>query len=102
MGYLNGVFPRGEKFLPAVYKIASSIASGVSPASTAIAKRQLYTGLLRGEVGDAIEDSKNLIGEFMKEAGLQGRRCGLTGTSSTTILTHGGCRVLECGGLETL
>ena len=31
MGYLNGVFPRGDQFLPAVYKIASSIASGVCP-----------------------------------------------------------------------
>lgn len=67
MGYLNGVFPRGDQFLPAVYKIASSIASTVSPASAAIAKRQLYTELLRGEVGDAIEDSKRLIGEFMKK-----------------------------------
>jgi enoyl-CoA hydratase/carnithine racemase len=67
MGYLNAVFPRGDKFLPAVYKIASSIANTVSPASTAIAKRQLYTGLLGGKVGDAIEDSKGLIGEFMKK-----------------------------------
>jgi enoyl-CoA hydratase/carnithine racemase len=67
MGYLNGVFSRGDKFLPAVYEIASSIASTVSPASTAIAKRQLYTGLLCGRVGDAIEDSKGLIGEFMKK-----------------------------------
>jgi enoyl-CoA hydratase/carnithine racemase len=67
MGYLNGVFPRGDQFLPAVYKIASSIATGVSPASATSAKRQLYTGLLDGEVGDAIEDSKRLIGEFMKQ-----------------------------------
>ena len=49
MGYLNGVFPRGEQFLPAVYKIAYSIATGVSPESAAITKRQLYTGLLRAE-----------------------------------------------------
>jgi enoyl-CoA hydratase/carnithine racemase len=67
MGYLNGVFPRGPEFLPAVYQIASSIATGVSPASTAIAKRQLYTGLLDGAVGGAIEDSKRLIGELMKQ-----------------------------------
>ena len=67
MGYLNGVFPRGEQFLPAVYKIASSIAGSVSPASAAIVERQLYTELLRGEVCDAIEDSKRLIGEFMKK-----------------------------------
>jgi hypothetical protein len=50
-----------------VYKVASSIATGVSPASAAIAKRQLYSELLRGDVGDAIEDSKRLIGEFMKK-----------------------------------
>ncbi len=67
MGYLNGVFPRGDQFLPAVYKIASSIATGVSPASATSAKRQLYMGLLDGGVGDAIEDSKRLIGEFMKK-----------------------------------
>ncbi|MGO9266053.1 MAG: enoyl-CoA hydratase-related protein [Candidatus Binataceae bacterium] len=67
MGYLNGVFPRGDQFLPAVYKIASSIATGVSPASATSAKRQLYMGLLDGGVGDAIEDSKRLIGEFMKQ-----------------------------------
>src|SRR5271167_674826 len=57
MGYLNDVFPRGDQFLPAIHKIASSIASGVSPASAAIAKRQLYTELLSDKVGDAIEDS---------------------------------------------
>jgi enoyl-CoA hydratase/carnithine racemase len=67
MGYLNGVFPRGDQFLPAVYQIASSIATGVSPASATSAKRQLYMGLLDGEVGDAIEESKRLIGEFMKQ-----------------------------------
>lgn len=67
MGYLNGIFPRGDEFLPNVYRVASSIATGVSPASATIAKRQLYGELLRSDVGQAVEDSKRLIGELMKK-----------------------------------
>jgi enoyl-CoA hydratase/carnithine racemase len=67
MGYLNGIFPRGDEFLPNVYRVASSIATGVSPASATIAKRQLYGELLRFDVGQAVEDSKRLIGELMKK-----------------------------------
>jgi enoyl-CoA hydratase/carnithine racemase len=68
MGFLNGVFPRGEEFLPKVHEIAASIATGVSPASMAITKRQLYSELLRSDVGLAIEESKQLIGAYMKKA----------------------------------
>ncbi len=66
MGYLNGVFPR-DQFLPSVYKIASSIATGVSPESVTATKRQLYGELLGGDVAKAIDDSKRLIGELMKK-----------------------------------
>jgi enoyl-CoA hydratase/carnithine racemase len=69
MGYLNGVFPRGHQFLPAVYKIASSIASGVAPACRDCETTALYGAAPRGGGRcDAIEDSKRLIGEFMKKA----------------------------------
>jgi enoyl-CoA hydratase/carnithine racemase len=67
MGYLNGVFPR-DQFMDRVREIASSIASGVSPAAATIAKRQLYGELLSSDVGRAVEESKRLIGEFMKQA----------------------------------
>ncbi|HVN28971.1 MAG TPA: enoyl-CoA hydratase-related protein [Candidatus Binataceae bacterium] len=66
MGFLNGVFPRDE-FLSKVHEIAAAIASGVSTASMAITKRQLYGELLRSDVGAAVEESKRLITDYMKK-----------------------------------
>ncbi|MFS0823094.1 AMP-binding protein [Bacillus sp. 1P02SD] len=65
MGFLNGVFPRGEEFLDKVYEVAKYIATQVSPTAATITKRQLYSELLRNDVGASIEDSKGYIGALM-------------------------------------
>jgi long-chain acyl-CoA synthetase len=66
MGFLNGVFPAGEGFLDQVYEVAKYIATQVSPTAATVTKRQLYADLLRHDVGNAIEDSKEYIGDLMR------------------------------------
>lgn len=65
MGFLNAVFP-ADGFDEKVLEIARGMAAGVSPNAALTAKRQLYADLLRADVGQAIEDSKSLIGRMMK------------------------------------
>lgn len=65
MGFLNAVFP-AEEFEARVMEIARGMAATVSPNASFTAKRQLYGDLLRADVGQAIEDSKALIGTMMK------------------------------------
>ncbi|MFD9668577.1 enoyl-CoA hydratase-related protein [Rhodococcus sp. NPDC059968] len=67
MGFLNGVHPRDEHFLDKVYEVADYIATQVSPASATGAKRQIYAELLHSNVGTAVEDSKDLIEQFMQQ-----------------------------------
>jgi enoyl-CoA hydratase/carnithine racemase len=66
MGFLNGLLPR-EGFLDRVSETARMIAAQVSPSAITTAKRQLYADLLHGDVGAAVENSKELIGRMMKE-----------------------------------
>lgn len=66
MGFLNGVFAEAE-FDERVAQVARSIATTVSPAGAAAAKRQLYDELMSTDVGRAVEDSKVSIGRLMKE-----------------------------------
>lgn len=66
MGFLNAAFPEDE-FDAKVMGIAASMASNVSPIAMKTAKRQIYADLLRHDVGNALEDSKSLIGELMKQ-----------------------------------
>lgn len=70
-GFLNDVFEADETFLERVHEIADSMASQVSPAAAATAKRQIYADLLRSDVGQAVEDSKELIGVLMRLADFQ-------------------------------
>ena len=65
MGLLNAVFPADE-FEAKVMEIACNAAASVSPVGMKTAKRQIYADLLRHDVGNALEDSKALIGELMK------------------------------------
>lgn len=65
MGFLNTVFP-AEDFEAKVLEIGRGMASSVSPNAVLTAKRQLYADLLRSDVGQAVEDSKALIGRMMK------------------------------------
>ncbi len=65
MGFLNAVFP-AEGFEARVLEIARSMAATVSPIAAKTAKRQIYADLLRSDVGQAVEDSKALIGQLMK------------------------------------
>ena len=63
MGFFNNVFPPPE-FEQRVEKYAHMLAE-LSPDSVSTAKRQLYGDLLHTNVGEAIEQSKVLIGELM-------------------------------------
>ena len=65
IGFLNDV-TAGEDVLARAYQTAGYIAREVSPASATIAKRQLYAELLRSDVGAAVDDSKKLIGKYMR------------------------------------
>jgi enoyl-CoA hydratase/carnithine racemase len=65
IGFLNDVVP-ADKLLERAYEAASYVAREVSPASATIAKRQLYAELLRHDVGAAVDDSKQLIGTYMR------------------------------------
>lgn len=66
MGFLNAVFP-AEGFETRVLAIAKNIADTVSPIAAKTAKRQMYADLMRSDVGQAVEDSKALIGQLMKQ-----------------------------------
>lgn len=70
MGFLNQVVPAGQ-VLARAYETAALFASGVSPAAVVAAKRQLYAELLRSDVGAAVEDSKKLIGVYMRRPDFQ-------------------------------
>jgi len=80
MGLLNAVYSE-QDFDARVAEIARNIATTVSPAGAAAAKRQLYADLLDPDVGASIEHSKRLIGQLMRQpdfkegvAALQERR----------------------------
>jgi enoyl-CoA hydratase/carnithine racemase len=67
MGFFNAVVPADE-VLAKAYEAATYIARNVAPRSAQVAKRQLYTSLIRSDIGTIVEDSKALIGEFMNHA----------------------------------
>jgi enoyl-CoA hydratase/carnithine racemase len=66
-GLFNAVLPSDE-LLPHVMAYARTMATQVSPAAVAATKRQLYTDLLRHDVGAAVEDSLALLGRMTGEA----------------------------------
>ena len=66
MGFLNDVLPR-EDFETRILTIARSLAESTSPLATKTAKRQLYGDLMRQDPGAAIEDSRELMGQLMRE-----------------------------------
>ena len=67
MGFVNGVFPE-EDFEARILRMAKGVAESVSPMAARTAKRQLYAELLTHDVGKAIEDSRTLTGQMMKQA----------------------------------
>ena len=66
-GLWNGVAPDGEAALQQARACAHHLAEGVSAASVAVTKRQLYDDLLRHDVGASIEESKRLLDQMMAE-----------------------------------
>ncbi|WP_439671947.1 Enoyl-CoA hydratase [Cupriavidus necator] len=66
MGFLNGVMPR-ETLEEEVLRIARGLADSTSPVAVKTAKRQLYADLMRHDPGAAIEDSRELMGQLMKQ-----------------------------------
>ncbi|QUN32382.1 enoyl-CoA hydratase/isomerase family protein (plasmid) [Cupriavidus sp. KK10] len=66
MGFLNGVMPR-EELEEEVLRIARGLAGSTSPVAVKTAKRQVYADLMRHDAGAAIEDSRELMGQLMKE-----------------------------------
>ena len=63
-GLWNAVAVDGEGALTAALDCARRLA-GVSPASVAVTKRQLYDDLLRLDVGASVEESKQLLDRMM-------------------------------------
>ncbi|MFV0245691.1 MAG: enoyl-CoA hydratase-related protein [Qingshengfaniella sp.] len=65
LGFVSEVFPE-ESFMDNVLAFARDMAAVTSPVAVAVMKRQLYVELMTGDVGGAIERSKDLIGGMMK------------------------------------
>lgn len=65
MGWCNGLFD-SDTFEAQVMQIAENLAATTSPIAVKAAKRQVYAELLSADVGEAVENSKRLIGELMK------------------------------------
>jgi enoyl-CoA hydratase/carnithine racemase len=65
MGFVNAVFAQ-EEFAARVAEIARNIARNGSPRAMECTKRQVYGELMAADVGACVEDSKRLIGEFMR------------------------------------
>lgn len=63
-GLFNATLPADE-LLPHVTAYADRFASAVSPTAVAVTKRQLYTDLLRTDVGASVEDARRLLEELM-------------------------------------
>jgi len=66
MGFLNGVIAP-EEFDDAIAGIAKSVARTVSPQAALVTKRQLYAELMANDVGACVEDSKQKLGQLMRE-----------------------------------
>ncbi len=67
MGFLNAVYPF-EEFSERVAETANHMASQASPAAMLTTKRQLYAELIQHDVGKSVEESKDRIGEHMRNA----------------------------------
>jgi enoyl-CoA hydratase/carnithine racemase len=67
MNFVNDVFPE-EEFQERIGRIASALARNGSPRAMERTKRQVYAELMESDVGACVEDSKRLIGEFMRGA----------------------------------
>jgi enoyl-CoA hydratase/carnithine racemase len=67
-GLWNGVAADGDGALEAALAVAHTIASTVGPRAAETTKRQLYTDLLRHDVGASIEESKALMAAAMGTA----------------------------------
>jgi enoyl-CoA hydratase/carnithine racemase len=65
MGFVNDVFEDAE-FSQRVQAIAQQLARNGSPRAMERTKRQVYAELMAQDVGECVEDSKRLIGEFMR------------------------------------
>jgi enoyl-CoA hydratase/carnithine racemase len=67
-GLWNGIGTGPEHTLQLAHEYATMLASSVGPNAVAITKRQIYTDLLRHDVGAAIHDSQQLLAEAMATA----------------------------------
>ncbi|HPQ94088.1 MAG: enoyl-CoA hydratase/isomerase family protein [Thiothrix sp.] len=65
LGFVSEVFPE-DGFMDSVLAFARDMAAVTSPVAVGVMKRQLYVELLSGDVGGAIERSKELINGMMK------------------------------------
>jgi enoyl-CoA hydratase/carnithine racemase len=65
MGFVNAVFTQDE-FAGRVAEVARNVARNGSPRAMERTKRQVYGELMAADVGACVEDSKRLIGEFMR------------------------------------
>jgi enoyl-CoA hydratase/carnithine racemase len=66
MGLVNAVVPAGD-LLRHTYEYARSLADGISPASLAATKRQLYADLLHGDVGASVRDAGERLEAMMRQ-----------------------------------
>jgi len=66
IGLVNAVVPADE-LLAHTYGYARTLATGVSPASLAASKRQLYADLLHGDVGASVRDAGDRLEAMMRQ-----------------------------------
>ena len=67
MNFVNDVFAEDE-FAERVAAVARNLARNGSPRAMEQTKRQVYAELMEADVGACVDDSKRLIGEFMRSA----------------------------------
>lgn len=67
-GLWNQVLPDGESTLAAARDYAHQLARSTGPNAVVTTKRQLYTDLLRADVGASVEESKILLDAAMRTA----------------------------------
>jgi enoyl-CoA hydratase/carnithine racemase len=67
-GLWNAVLPDGESALVAAQEYATTLAATTGPAAVTATKRQIYTDVMRADVGAAVEESKRSMSAAMATA----------------------------------
>jgi enoyl-CoA hydratase/carnithine racemase len=94
MNFINDVFAE-EEFAERVTTIARNLARNGSPRAMEQTKRQVYSELMEADVGSCVEDSKRLIGEFMRSADFREGVAAQRDTRPPKFAALAGCAMRE-------